>query len=152
MFFQNELEFLGHLISSEGIKPTQSRVRVIQEAPAPQNRQELQSFLGMVTYNSKFIPALFHTLHPLHQLLHKNNPWVWKAQHQKAFVAAKQLLCEGSMLVHYDVKKPKKLFCDASAYGLGACLAHVMQNGDVRPITYASWKLTGPEQNFAQIE
>ena len=111
MFFQNELEFLGHLISSEGIKPTQSHVRVIQEAPAPQNRQELQSFLGMVTYNSKFIPALSHTLHPLHQLLRKNNQWVWKAQHQKAFVAAKQLLCEGSMLVHYDVKKPIKLFC-----------------------------------------
>ena len=106
----------------------------------------------MVTYNSKFIPALSHILHPLHQLLRKNNPWVWKAQHQKVFVAAKQLLCEGSMLVHYDVKKPIKLFCDALAYGLGACLAHVMQNGDVQSIAYASWKLTEPEQNYAQIE
>ena len=102
----------------------------------------------MITYNSKFIPALSHTLHPLHQLLHKNSPWVWKAKHQKVFVTAKHLLCEGSMLVHYDVKKPIKLFCDASAYGLGACLTLLMPNGDVRPIAYASQRLTGPEQNY----
>jgi len=85
----------------------------MQEAPAPQNRQKLQLFLGMVTYNFKFIPALPHTLHPLHQLLCKINLWIWKVLHKKALVTAKQLLCEGSI----------KLFCDASAYGLGACLA-----------------------------
>ena len=67
-------------------------------------------------------------------------------------MTAKHLLCEGSMLVHYDVKKPIKLFCDASAYGLGACLTLLMPNGDVRPIAYASQRLTGPEQNYAQVE
>ena len=57
-------------------------------------------------------------------------------------MTAKQLLCEGSMLVHYDANNPIKLYCDASAYGLGACLSHVMPNGDVHPIAYASQKLT----------
>ena len=54
--------------------------------------------------------------------------------------------------MHYDVNKPLKLFSDASPYGLGACLVHVMPNGDERPIAYASRTLTKPEQNYAQIE
>jgi len=67
-------------------------------------------------------------------------------------VTAKRLLCERSTLVHYDVKKPIKLFCDAAAYRLGVCLTHLMLNGDVRPIAYASRRLTRPEQNYAQVE
>jgi len=152
MFFQKELEFLGHHISKEGIRPTKSRVKAIHEAPAPQNKVELQSFLGMLTYNSKFMPLLSHTLHPLHQLLQKNSLWAWNAEHQEAFLAAKKLLCEDSQLVHFDVKKPVKLFCDASAYGVGACLVHVMPNSEERPVAYASRTLTSAERKYAQVE
>ena len=65
-FFQKELEFLGHLISQDGIKPTQSWIEGVKAVPAPCNKQELQSLLGMVTYNAKFIPSLSQTLHPLY--------------------------------------------------------------------------------------
>ena len=150
--FQKELEFLGHIVSKEGVKPTQSRVKSAHDSPAPQNKQELQSFLGMTTYNAKFMPHLSQTLHPLHQLLRKNTKWQWKTKHQQAFVKAKQLLCEDTMLVHYDINKPLKLFCDASPQGVGACLVHVMPNGDERPIAYASRALTSSESNSAQIE
>jgi len=68
-FFARDLGFLGHRISPEGVKPTAERVRSIRDAPAPANKQELQSFLGMLTYNAKFLPNVSHTLHPLHQLL-----------------------------------------------------------------------------------
>ena len=50
------------------------------------------------------------------------------------FTKAKQLLCQDCMLMHYDINKPLKLFSDASPYGLGACLVHVMPNGDERSI------------------
>ena len=63
-FFQKELEFLGHIISSEGVKPTEERIKSIQEAPRPVNKQELQSFLGLMTYNAKFVPSLSHVLQP----------------------------------------------------------------------------------------
>ena len=149
MFFQKELEFLGHRISNEGIRPTISWMKAIQEAPAPQNKVELYSFLEMLTYNSKFMPLLSHTVHPLHQLLQKNSQWAWEAKHQEAFIAAKKLLCENSILVHFDVKKPMKLFCDASTYRVGACLVHVMPNGQEKPIAYASRTLTAAEQNYA---
>ena len=71
-FFVRDLEFLGHRISPEGVKPTAERVRSIRDTPAPANKQELQSFLSVLTYNAKFLPNVSHTLHPLHQLLHKH--------------------------------------------------------------------------------
>ena len=131
---KKELEFLGHLISQDGIKPTQSRIESVKAAPAPLNKQELQSFLGMVTYNTKFMPSLSQTLHPLYQLLRKNVQWSWGTDHQEAYTKVKQLLCQECMLAHYDVTKPLKLFCDASPNGLGACLVHVMPNGEERPV------------------
>ena len=84
-FFARELEFLGHRLSPDGVKPTEDRVKNLQEAPAPTNKQELQSFLRMLTYNAKFLPNMSHTLYPLHQLLRKNTPWVWRSKQQKAF-------------------------------------------------------------------
>ena len=56
------------------------------------------------------------------------------------------------MLVHYDIEKPLKLFCDALPHGVGVCLLHVMPNGDECPITYASHALTSSESNYVQIE
>ena len=49
------------------------------------------------------------------------------------------------MLVHFDVKKPMKLFCDASTYGVGTCLVHVMPEDQEKPIAYASCTLTAAE-------
>ena len=151
-FFQKELEFLGHVISNEGIKPTTERVKSIQDAPRPVNKQELQSFLGLVTYNAKFVPSLSHVLQPLNLLLHKNQKWMWKSAQQSAFDKAKQLLCKPCTLAHYDVKKPIKVYCDASPKGLGACLVHVMPNGFEQPVAYASRSLQPAEQRYAQIE
>ena len=101
---------MGHIVSRDGIRPTDSRIKAIQEAPAPTNKQQLQSFLGLMTYNAKFLPNLAHTLHPLYQLLRKNTKWVWKTRQEKAFVAAKKLLCQDCVLTYYDVSKPLKLF------------------------------------------
>ena len=56
-FFQSSVEYLGHLISAEGVHTTKSKVVAIQEAPAPKNMQELHSFLGLLNYYAKFVTA-----------------------------------------------------------------------------------------------
>ena len=66
-------------------------------------------------------------------------------QARKAFVAVKKLLCQDCVLTHYDVSKPLKLYCDASASGLGACLVHQMPDRSEHPVAYASRTLTAPE-------
>ena len=134
-FFAKDLgEFLGHRISPEAVKLTVERIASITDVPAPTNKQELQSFLGVLTDNARILPNLLHTLHPLHQLLRKNATWVWKREHQKAFDAAKQMLSCDRALAHYDVNRFVKLFCDASAYGLGAYLVHIMDDGSQKPL------------------
>ena len=62
------------------------------------------------------------------------------------------MLSSDRALAHYDVNRPVKLFFDASAYGLGACLVHIMDDGSLRPIAYASRTLSKPERAYAQIE
>ena len=69
-------------------------------------------------------------------LLRKNQKWMWKSAQQNAFDKAKQLLCKPCTLAHYDVKKPIKVYCDASPKGIGACLVHVMPNGFKQPLAY----------------
>ena len=62
------------------------------------------------------------------------------------------MLSSDRALAHYDVNRPVKLFCDASVYGLGACLVHIMDDGSQKPIAYASRTLSKPERAYAQIE
>lgn len=78
--------------------------------------------------------------------------WTWGPKEQAAFAEAKTALQDNSLLVHYDEKKPIVLACDASQYGLGAVLSHVMEGGKERPVAYASRTLTPAEKNYSQIE
>ena len=70
-FLQPSVEYLGHNISADGLRPTQEKVRAIADAPAPRNVTQLRSFLGLVNYYGKFLPNLSSTLAPLHRLLQK---------------------------------------------------------------------------------
>ena len=58
----------------------------------------------------------------------------------------------GRVLVPYDEKRKLILACDASPYGVGAVISHVMDDGEERPITFASRTLTKSERNYSQIE
>ena len=121
----------------------------MKAALAPRIKQELQSFLGMVTYNTKLMPSLSQTLHSLYQLLRRNVQWSRITDHQEAFTKVKQSPCQDCMLAHYNVSKPLNFFCDAFPNGLGACMVHVILNGEERLVAYASHSLS---QNYAQTE
>ena len=92
-----------------------------------------------------------HYFSLLYQLLKKDEKWAWTSSHEKSFQEDKRLVCEGVTLVHYDVEKPVRVYCDASSYGVGACLMHVI-GGQEKPIAYASRTLSQAEMKYAQIE
>ena len=148
-YFQSELEFQGHVITPSGICPTPQRIVDVCKAPVSTNKSKLKSFLGLMTYNGKFISSVASLLHPLYQLLWKDLHWKWTAKCQEAFDSAKTLVSKAPVLVHYDVTKPIKLYCDASA--VGACIIHVV-NGEEKPVAYASRALSVAEQNYAHIK
>ena len=68
-FMTDSVEYLGHLISSEGIHAIPAKVQAVVDAPHPKNVNELRSFLGLINYYGKFIPHLATILHPLNDLL-----------------------------------------------------------------------------------
>ncbi len=151
-FMRDQVQYLGHRIDAEGIHPTEGKLQAIQQAPAPKNVQELRSFLGLLNYYGRFIPNLSSLLHPLNKLLCQDTPWSWSSECDQAFKKAKEKLMSPSVLVHYDPSLPIRLAGDASAYGVGAVISHVMSDGSERPIAFASRTLLPSERNYAQIE
>ncbi|KAJ8021906.1 hypothetical protein HOLleu_39239 [Holothuria leucospilota] len=151
-FLQGSLLYLGHVIDREGIRPYPEKVHDIMEAPSPSDIGELRSFLGMVQYYAKFLPNLSTTLHPLNDLLKVTSKWNWSKECEAAFQKAKECITSAKVLMHYDVKLPIKLACDASSYGLGAVISHVTSDGQERPVAFASRTLSASEKNYSQIE
>lgn len=96
------------------------------------------------------MPNLSSLLHPLYELLGKDVEYRWSDECNKAFEDAKQLLMKHKVLVHYDPKKPIILACDASPYGVGAVLAHLI-DGFQYPIFFASGTLNPAERNYSQL-
>ena len=87
----------------------------------------------------------------LYSLLRKTTRWSWGSQEKEEFSIAKDALQENAQLVHFDPSKPLIVACDASQYGLGAVLSHKMDNGEERPVAFASRALPA-EKKYSQLE
>eukprot|EP00731_Ephydatia_muelleri_P013975 Em0007g1285a len=151
-FMMDRVEYLGHLISGDGIQPTEDKKRAILEAPTPQNLQQLRSFLGLLNYYGKFLPNLASILSPLYSLQKKKARWHWGREQEEAFSKAKYLLTSAKVLVPYDPNRKLILPCDASPNGIGAVLSHQFEDGSECPITYASRTLAPAEKKYCQLE
>ena len=151
-FLRESVEYLGHIIDKDGLHAAPSKVQAVLNAPAPTCVKELRSFLGLINYYGRFIPNLATLLHPLNQLLKKTMQWKWSQKCQVAFQEAKERLISVEVLVHYDPALTIRLATDASAYGLGAVISHVLPNGSEKPIAFASRTLSSAECNYSQIE
>ena len=148
-FMKPSVEYLGYVIDADGLHTAPNKVAAIANAPG---LQKLRSFLGLVNYYGKFVPDLATIAHPLNRLLGQKVKWHWTADCEHAFRLLKDKLTSTPVLVHYDGTLPLRLACDASSYGVGAVLSHVMADGSERPIAYASKTLSKSECLYAQIE
>ena len=151
-FLQETVEYLGHVISSQGIHTSPKKVEVIKMASTPRNITELRSFLGIVNYYGEFIAGLANICAPLNELLRKATIWRWTKECEDSFNKLKQELSSVGVLCHYDPSEQISLASDASAQGLGAVLSHHFKDGSERPIGFASHTLSKAEQNYSQIE
>lgn len=90
--------------------------------------------------------------HPLNCLLVENIPWKWSKQCQEAFQKLKGILQSAPLLAHYDPKRPVRLVVDSSSFGLEAVLSHISDDGEEKPIAFASRTLSSSEQNYSMTE
>jgi hypothetical protein len=138
---------LGHILSTDGLKPDPAKVEAIQRFKTPECKADVNRLLGMITHLAKFCPSLADHTRTLRQLVHKDTAWTWDATYDNALAKLKQLVSNSPVLRLYDPSIPVTVSVDASSYGLGATL---LQDG--HPIEYSSRTLTQTQQRYAQIE
>lgn len=151
-FGQREIEILGHIVNASGLRPSPEKIRMLQHVPSPADLQQLQAFLGAVTWYSKFIPWLKDLRGPLDELMRKDVDFEWQAHHQAAFEKLKEVLASDLALTHYDPAKKIIVAADASSYGMGAVLMHEMSDGSTRPVMHAASSFNKAEKNYPQVQ
>jgi predicted amidophosphoribosyltransferase len=138
-FAQQSLEYLGHIISHQGVSTDPKKTAAIANWPTPTDAKQLRSFLGLAGYYRKFIQGYGSISRPLTDLLKKHAIFQWTPQLQLSFDTLKQALVSAPVLALPDFTKGFQIETDASATGIGAVLS---QNS--HPIAYIS-KALGPK-------
>lgn len=146
-FAKQKIKFLGHIFTTNGLEVDPEKVDAINRIQQPQDKKQLQRFLGMVNYMGKFIPRQADLTINLRKLTHKDAEFIWQPEHDGEFTKLKEILSNAPVLRYYDVNAEVKLSVDASSYAVGAVL---LQND--QPIAYASAALTSAQKNYPQIE
>lgn len=138
VFGQDQVEYLGYIISHSGVATDPAKVQAVQKWPIPTTPTELRGFLGLAGYYRRFIKHFGIICKPMFDALKKNN-FHWQAAQQQAFDSIKLQLSQAPVLAMPDFSLPFVLEADASGHGIGAVL---MQQG--RPLAYLS-RAIGPK-------
>ena len=142
---------MGLLLNKYGEGPTEGKVKAIWETEAPANFAELRSFLGLVSFSSRFLPDFATTVEPLRKLTRQGAKWNWGKEQNEAFEALINQLAKASMMALYDKDVPTEMVSDASPVVLGAILVQEKQ-GVKRAVVFARRNLSDVERRYSQTE
>jgi hypothetical protein len=142
-FWLDQVSFLGHILSAEGVVVDPGKVKDILEWKPPTTVHLVQSFLGMAGYYRRFILDFSKISKPITELLKNSVKFNWMPECNEAFEKLKKLLTTAPVLAQPDIVKPFDVYCDASGTGI-ACV--LMQEG--RVIAYASRQLKRHEEHY----
>ena len=157
-FFKKHIQYLGHLVSGEGIEPLPEKLEAVRKMPPPTTPKEVRQFLGLVGYYRKFVPKFADIARPLTNLTKQDIPYEWTTRCQEAFEFLKEMLLKEPILKYPDPSKPYTLFTDASKFAWACVLTQEYEHefdGKKRkilhPITYMSGLFKGSQINWATL-
>ena len=113
-FFQHRIELLGKVISGTTISPQKRHIESLRKFPRPATIKQLQSFLGICTWNCNLVPDYSQTIQPLTKLLRKNEPFIWGSDQEDAFLYLKEFFTETTAQYFVDYTQPIYVAADAS--------------------------------------
>jgi hypothetical protein len=119
---KTEISFLGHLVTSDGLKIDPEKVAAVMKMPKPEDAEGARRLCGFVNYLAKFLPRLSDVLEPIRKLTHNDVMWNWTPTHDKAFETIQKLVTQAPVLQFYKPEAELTVQCDASRSGLGAAL------------------------------
>ena len=157
-FCRNEIKYLGHIITRNGIKPDPELVSAVKEFPRPQTTKDVQAFLGLTGYYRRFIQNYAKIAEPLLKQIRNiknerntNHHVVWDNECAMAFETLKDKLTSSPIMNTPNFQYPFTLELDACAYGIGAVLAQEY-DGKKFVVSYASRTLSSAERNYGATE
>ena len=149
---QTEIPFCGHIIRRDGLKINPERTAGIENYPAPKDSKGLKRFLGMTSYVRRHIKDYANITQPLTDLTKKDIPFEWDPKCEQAFTNLKGALMSAPVLALPNFSKPFRLYADASGVAVGATLMQDDDQGNERPIAYASKTLSDRERRWQTTE
>ena len=132
-FFRMRVQFLGHIVSKDGLEVDPSKIEVIQKFPVRGSQTGVKSFLGLASYYRRFVPKFSEIVRPLHKASETSTKFEWTPEAQDAFESLKLKLTSTPILAFPCLKEPFILYTDASQFAMDAVLAQV-QDGRKRAI------------------
>jgi hypothetical protein len=141
VFDTQTVDFLGYVISPDGISMDSNKVKAITDWPAPTTQRQVQSFLGFCNFYRDFIPYYSHVAMPLIALTHHASTWQWNETENDAFLALKLAFTKGNILRHYDPSLPTFIEADASDHAIGLVISQYTNNV-LRPVAFHAYKFS----------
>src|SRR5690554_5749813 len=152
LFFKKRMEYLGHEISYEGIRPNQSKIETITKMKPPIDISGVRRFLGITSYYRKFIRNYARVAEPLYLHTKKNVLLKWNDESQQVFEELKHRLTEAPVLRYPDYTKPFSIETDASDFAIGAILSQKDEKGREYAVVFASRTLNAAERRYSATE
>ena len=150
-FLRDEVPYLGHIITKNGIKPDDEKIKVIQKLERPQTVKGVRAFIGMTSYYRRYIPSYAKIAEPLTQLTRKHVTFEWNDKRQQSFEKLKAALINPPLLAIPQLNEQFHLYTDASDKAIGGCLTQTIK-GEERPIYYLSHQLSKTQRTWSTIE
>ena len=151
-FRKTTIKYLGHILGPNGVSADPDRVEGINQLEAPTDVHGVRRLLGMINQLGKFTPLLAEYSKPIRDLLSSKNEFYWGPDQQRSFDLIKQTLTNSPVLALYDPNRYTVLRTDASSYGLGCALFQKQDDGEMKPVSFASRALSPTEQRYSTIE
>jgi Reverse transcriptase (RNA-dependent DNA polymerase)/RNase H-like domain found in reverse transcriptase/Integrase zinc binding domain/Chromo (CHRromatin Organisation MOdifier) domain/gag-polyprotein putative aspartyl protease len=146
-FHVKRLEFLGHVISTDGIEMAPDKIECIRNWPVPKTAKNIQEFLGFCGFNRQFVKDYSEITIPLIELTKKDVPFRWTEACGMSFQLLKIACITPPALIHFRDGEPLRFETDASDRAIGAC-AKQERNGKWHPIAYYSYKFNDTETRY----
>ncbi|KAL7281329.1 hypothetical protein ACG7TL_004638 [Trametes sanguinea] len=146
-FHTNSVEYLGYILSPDGLTMSESKVKAILDWPEPRKVHDIQAFLGFANFYRRFIPNYSEIVLPLTRLTRKSVLWDFNEDCRNAFNTLKKAFTTAPVLHHWEPDRPLTVETDASDYTIAGILSITSDSGELHPVAFHSRTLSGAELN-----